>query len=249
MARRPVVIRRSTPQLIGVPANRTPPAHGGYSTRYALIAQEACQYSIIYRMGYDGQEIVAILRAARESKGLSQRELGSRAGVPQAHISKIENAAVDLRLSSLIALARVLDVEVMLVPRRTVAAVHAIAAISAPAGGSSRLPAAVKVLGRLERTIASVEEGVDVSKELLLLQRQLRELAHLPLAARYLETLKAANKTVRTLKDDPRDRDALRAALSRIHQLRNALMQASGNPPRAEGIPPAYALDEGNSDV
>lgn len=59
-----------------------------------------------------------VLRQAREGLGLSQRELGRRAGVPQSHVSKIESGQVDLRLSSLVALARVLDLEVRLVAAR-----------------------------------------------------------------------------------------------------------------------------------
>jgi predicted transcriptional regulator len=66
------------------------------------------------------------LKKARESKSLSQRALAKLAGVPQSHISKIESGAVDLRLSSLIEIARALDVEVMLVPRKAVSAVRSI---------------------------------------------------------------------------------------------------------------------------
>ncbi len=73
-----------------------------------------------------GQHIIAALRAAREAKGFSQRELSAKAGVPQSHISRIERGAVDLQLSSLIELARVLDLEVMTVPRRLVPAVQSI---------------------------------------------------------------------------------------------------------------------------
>ena len=46
------------------------------------------------------------------------------AGMPQSHISKIENGAVDLKTSSLIELARVLDLEFMLVPRTFVPTVQ-----------------------------------------------------------------------------------------------------------------------------
>lgn len=77
-------------------------------------------------MTYAIEEIAESLRAARESKGLSQRELSARSGVPQGHISKIENGAVDLRLSSLIELARLLDLELALVPRKALPAVQAI---------------------------------------------------------------------------------------------------------------------------
>ena len=78
-------------------------------------------------MSYAIEHITRELRKAREAKGLSQRELGKKAGVPQGHISKIENGAVDLRLSSLVALARTLDLELALVPRKVVPALKSLA--------------------------------------------------------------------------------------------------------------------------
>ncbi len=77
-------------------------------------------------MNYSTEHIVRALKKAREEKGLSQRELGRKAGVPQGHISKIENCAVDLRVSSLIALARALDLELTLVSRKSLPAVKSL---------------------------------------------------------------------------------------------------------------------------
>lgn len=77
-------------------------------------------------MSYLNNQILKNLKRARKAKGLSQRELSTKSGVPQSHISKIENGAVDLRVSSLIALARTLDLELELVPRKTVPAVQSI---------------------------------------------------------------------------------------------------------------------------
>ena len=77
-------------------------------------------------MAYQTEHIAAHLKAARERKGYSQRALSSKAGVPQSHISKIEKGNVDLRLSSLVELARVLDLELILVPRKAVPAVKAV---------------------------------------------------------------------------------------------------------------------------
>jgi transcriptional regulator with XRE-family HTH domain len=57
------------------------------------------------------------LRSVRERRGLTQRELGRLAAVPQSHISKIESGAVDLRLSSLLAIAEVLGLDLVLVDR------------------------------------------------------------------------------------------------------------------------------------
>ena len=77
-------------------------------------------------MRYLNDHILKSLSAARRDKGFSQRELSARSGVPQGHISKIENGDVDLRVSSLIALARALDLELELVPRKAIPAVKAI---------------------------------------------------------------------------------------------------------------------------
>jgi transcriptional regulator with XRE-family HTH domain len=77
-------------------------------------------------MSYSTQYISKQLKKTRESKGLSQRELSARSGIPQGHISKIESGNVDLRLSSLVAIARVLDLELALIPRKYLAAVNSI---------------------------------------------------------------------------------------------------------------------------
>lgn len=77
-------------------------------------------------MSYTIEEFSEQLRAEREKKGLSQRALSALAGVPQSHISKIENGGVDLRISSLAALARALDLELALVPRKALPAVKSV---------------------------------------------------------------------------------------------------------------------------
>ena len=73
-------------------------------------------------MRYSTDYIYKALKEYRERKGLSQRALTSKTGVPQSHISKIEAGKVDLRLSSLVEMARVLDLELVLVPRHKVPA-------------------------------------------------------------------------------------------------------------------------------
>lgn len=83
-------------------------------------------YSKVDQMHYVTEQILESLRESRISKGLSQRELSVRSGVPQSHISKIESGGVDLRISSLIALARVLDLELFVAPKKSVPAIKSI---------------------------------------------------------------------------------------------------------------------------
>lgn len=77
-------------------------------------------------MNYSLEQILKDLREARSRKGFSQRELSARSGVPQSHISRIESGDVDLRVSSLIALARVLDLELFVAPKKSVLAIKSI---------------------------------------------------------------------------------------------------------------------------
>ncbi|KAA9131353.1 helix-turn-helix transcriptional regulator [Marinihelvus fidelis] len=74
---------------------------------------------------YTTASITTALRNARKARGLSQRALGELTGVPQSHISRIEQGNVDLRVSSLVELARTLGLELALVPREALPAISA----------------------------------------------------------------------------------------------------------------------------
>lgn len=70
--------------------------------------------------------IIESLISARKSKSLSQSEVARRLDVPQSYISRIESAKLDMRLSSLIDIARYLNLEVVLVPDMMVPTVQAL---------------------------------------------------------------------------------------------------------------------------
>ena len=63
------------------------------------------------------------LREARVGRGWSQRELGSRLGLPQMHISGIESGKIVPRYDTLLELVRILDRDFLMVPRALVPAV------------------------------------------------------------------------------------------------------------------------------
>jgi transcriptional regulator with XRE-family HTH domain len=77
-------------------------------------------------VSYSIEHIGEILKTARIDKKLSQRALAALVGLPQSHISKIERGLVDLQVSSLIQLSRVLDLELMFIPRILVPTVRAL---------------------------------------------------------------------------------------------------------------------------
>ena len=63
------------------------------------------------------------LKQARLGRGWSQRELGSRLGLPQMHISGIESGKIVPRYDTLLELVRILDRDFLMVPRALVPAV------------------------------------------------------------------------------------------------------------------------------
>ena len=87
------------------------------------------------------------LKSARKAKKLSQRGLSDATGLTQAQISKIENATADFKTSTLIELARTLDLEVMLVPRQLVPAVNALTDLGDQTADSVKQPRAAYALG------------------------------------------------------------------------------------------------------
>lgn len=93
------------------------------------------KYREAYQKAALSRYLVTALREARGAHGLTQRALGSSVGLTQGHLSKIEAGEVDLQVSTLVELARALGLEVVLVPRKVLPAMKAIAreAMNGPA--------------------------------------------------------------------------------------------------------------------
>lgn len=211
-------------------------------------------------MGYETEDIARTLKAARERKGLSQRALSAASGVPQGHISRIENAAVDIRVSSLVALARALDLELTLVPRKAVAAVKSVARSSSASQPGAALGLASKELKQLQKRISKILEFDSSSKDLARLLQRSRELENFSLRANDLKSVRNANQALKKLQDTLanseaqqavksiqeafKGNDALRKALADIEEIRNQLAHSVASLPVVEFPRPAYRLDE-----
>ena len=66
------------------------------------------------------------LKGIRKQKHLSQIRVSELIRMPQGHLSNIENGKVDPKLSSVMEIARVLDHELILVPRSSLALVNSV---------------------------------------------------------------------------------------------------------------------------
>ena len=66
------------------------------------------------------------LKEARVKRGWSQRELGSRLGLPQMHISGIESGKIVPRYDTLLELVRILNRDLLMVPRALVPVVQSL---------------------------------------------------------------------------------------------------------------------------
>jgi transcriptional regulator with XRE-family HTH domain len=197
-------------------------------------------------MNYATEKITSTLREARENKGLSQRELSTKSGVPQGHISKIENGDVDLRASSLVALARVLEMELLLVPRKAVPAVKSIIRSSAqstpPDGKFARQIR--KELAGLQKTISDLPKELLSKSEFERIQRQARELHQNRHSSSDIEAIGNFAKAVKAIKKDPEKLNAIRNVLSMLRDRQNEPAPGRGHDSEIESIRPAYDLDE-----
>src|SRR5580658_3249006 len=66
------------------------------------------------------------LKEVREKRGWTQRDLASRLGLTQTHISGIESGKIVPRYDTLLELVRILDRDLLMVPRALVPAVQSL---------------------------------------------------------------------------------------------------------------------------
>ena len=195
-------------------------------------------------MTYRIDAIVETLRKARERQGLSQRELSVSSVVPQGHISRIENGAVDLRVSSLIAIARALDLELVLVPRRAVPAVRSVAGSAAGGAEDGKLARRIRrELGRLRDAAAHLPATGTAAADLAELRRHARELLHYRPVLLDARTIRRASDAAEAVSRGAGSLDAVRRSVEQLRAMRNALARGQAAPDEAVPVP-AYRLDD-----
>lgn len=212
------------------------------------------------------------LRQARKAKGWSQRDLAARSGVTQANISKLETGRTDPQLSTLVDLARFLDLELMLAPRQ---AMPAIDAIIRDTNAARAPPQVMRDIDRIRKGAQAVQDGAEgplagAPASLLETARRLADIAKpvalagssyaTPVAARELARIAnqvaaaqklltpAVQAQVDFVRRNPKlieqaERRIVEATRA-LSSLRNTVAHASSETQR-----PAYVLDEDEEDA
>lgn len=129
---------------------------------------------------YAVTQLAQALRDARVSRGMTQRELAERAGIAQSRLALIEAGEVDLRTSTLVQLARALDLELTLTPRRVLPAVQSLIG-SAPkhlqqSDRHSVRGTPIRVLHHMQQQIAALESTHPSNEEIAKAKKAIKAL-------------------------------------------------------------------------
>ena len=194
-------------------------------------------------MPYTIEEIGQALASEREAQGLTQRSFAQKAGTTQARISKIETGDTDPRISTLIELARNLDLELTLIPRRHIPAVKGLIAENRLDSGEK---AVRSLLDRLINTLIQLNILYPDKEQLDLLLRSARNLQNFRLSAELNSPLTKILENVRLVQETPTLMSTLNESAQALRRLRNEYAHRSGSEnayPRA-----AYTLADEDDD-
>lgn len=196
-------------------------------------------------MAYKTEHITQQIRATREARNMSQRELSARSGLTQSHISQIERGTMEPGLASLVDVARALDLEIVLAPKKLMPAIGNILD-SASVMSDTLTSQQRSLVGRINRWLAEGRNRFAIASDADNLKDSLALLRHLPLSADELEKLSDLAMNLQRWQSEPPAATQLSEFARAIRSLRNAAVHRDrdGAVPRS-----AYALDEDDDDA
>lgn len=192
---------------------------------------------------YGLESLTEAIRQARLARGWSQRDLSARAHLTQAQISRIESGEVDMQVSTLVELARSLDLDLQLVPRSAIRAVEA-AVRSAEERSEER--SARNLLANLRRLAEEARRSAPEREDIASIASGLQELESLAPLLRGTFIIADLERLRTNLEgflnyppaQRPSHAKTYRDAAAWLKNLRNSLVHA----PHSER--PAYSLDD-----
>lgn len=196
-------------------------------------------------MGYKSEHLIGQIREVREANDLSQRGLSERTGQTQSHISQIESGKMEPGLASFIDMARALDLELMLVPRKLVPAVTGL--MRAQATPDMPVHAGqpnTKLFARAERLVKKLKATYGSSADLDHIDEYLRFLRRVSLSDHEMQLVRGEMDRLERYQASPKAAPVVKDIAMTLQRLRNSV---------AHGLPtepgPAYALDDGENDA
>jgi transcriptional regulator with XRE-family HTH domain len=190
-------------------------------------------------MSYQSEELIREVQGQRIKAVLSQRALAARSGLTQAHISQIETGRLEPGLSSFIEMARALDLEIVLVPKKLLPAVQGV--LRPSADGSSPDDGQSALFTKGERFIARQKKLEGRSVSLDRIEEYLRFLKQVRLRKDDLAVVTEAIKMLGQLEENPR------AELGDVAGMLRTVRNRVAHP--VEARRPAYAVDEEDTDA
>lgn len=172
------------------------------------------------------EEIAANVREARIAKALTQKALGQRVGLPQSHISKIEKGAVDLKLSSLVEIARALELEIKLVPRKALPAIEGAVRAYGTAVETSR---AVSLLNEQAQIAERIKANFPDLLQVEAFQNAIRSIPRLQFDAAQLKALNEALRPAKRLATIIEAQGGVTALAKRLEEATYALRHFRNN--------------------
>ena len=192
--------------------------------------------------------------------------------MPQSHISKIESGQVDVRASSLIEIARAVDLELKLVPRSLVPTIEALSRppIDDRAGitgaATTTIQEAHRALKGIEKDASRISRMLGAAPEITRLAETARELNEMPITPSQAEQILQLTRSIAISKNVLKGLSAANHNVSEIHKradvgkllkeatqannifrgFRNALAHGATSP--KVGSIPAYRLTRGDDD-
>lgn len=184
--------------------------------------------------------LIDSLRDARVRKGWSQRDVSGRMKLTQAQLSRIENEASDVRLATFVELARVLDLEPVLVPRSALSGVNAVLRELEAGQDARTVRGAANDLLRIVSDLKGRYPNDPLLDRLETLARDLHPLEPLFLSSPAQTELTDIVEDLRKRAREPgSDLGGFRRGVERLASLRNQLVHGRYAQER-----PAYTLDD-----
>jgi transcriptional regulator with XRE-family HTH domain len=203
---------------------------------------------------YAVKQLAQTLKDARIALGLTQRELAVRAGLGQNRLALIETGEVDVRTSTLVQLARALDLELVLAPLRVLPAVQSLIGAqpghSDGAGRRSVRGTPIRVLRHIQHHVAALERahasGEEFAKAKSAVQTLIEVAPNLDFSA--LQPLRrVVHWLARARTNKAQEPELLAKASAQLRELQQTLpaMQRLEQAPQAQRA--AYSLEDENS--